>query len=615
MGRQPAHLAVSSTKMDIRESLTEQFVEYGVDVGAAILDKCAEICLQHGVDAEKFVESWMAFSISNGNQEISLEVLAQMERKEFARSKSKDMPTPKGPSRQGARSSNVTVYNTSSEPVREDSILSAYSTPKRNRVEKINAELHTPESYAKKRTTAGRSPHMDFSPASFSPSVSTPSSNYSTRTNAGQVVADLGSLPSGASWKSQGPIPDLRVGSYTGHGQAPLSAEARYMYERLTTKACVLNDVVEWLGKEICQKHGLGEPDHLKLHSENFVGVGRICCDANGKLNSSSVLLEAARGHPSYGVTVPLNLSSVSQYAIFPGQVIAVEGTNPTAERLLATKVFSDAPLPLPSEPLKLSVATGPLHVVIASGPFTQSDNMKYQPLEDLVMYVQENQPHVLILSGPFLDCMHPQILDNGLLAVSFSDYFDKIVDNIMRPLSGCHTEVVLIPSSRDVQHQPVYPTPPYVLRKSHPRLHLLPDPALLDVNGIIFGITATDILMHIGREEVCNPPQGPDRLGRLASHLINQRCMYPLYPPPEELSIDVEMWDDHTHLPVTPHVLVLPSDFSRFLKTVQGSLIVNPGRLAKGSAGGTFVRMCIKPVVDESKSLVKSTCAQVVRI
>lgn len=72
-----------------------------------------------------------------------------------------------------------------------------------------------------------------------------------------------------------------------------------------------------------------------------------------------------------------------------------------------------------------------------------------------------------------------------------------------MCALSRCHTEVILIPSSRDVHHQPVYPTPPYVLRKSYPHLHLLPDPALLDVNGIVFGITSTDVLKHITREEV----------------------------------------------------------------------------------------------------------------
>lgn len=603
--------------MDVRKTLSDQFEEYGVDISAPVLDRCHDICLQYAVDAEELVESWMAFSVSNNLHEVTLDTLAQMERKEFAKRNSKDVPTPKGLSKQNPKSSSVVVYNASKDPGLEDNILSAYcTTPKRSRAEKRCAELTTPEQYGtKKQTTAGRSPRMAFSPASFSPTVGTPSSKYCTRTNAGQTVTEWGSLPPGATWKTEGSIPGLRVASYAGHGQPTLPAEARYMYERLTTKACVLNDVVDWLGKEICLKHGLDEPDHLKkLHSEPFIGIGHICCDANGRLNPSSVLLEGARGHPSFGISVPLKLTSVSSYALFPGQVVAVEGTNPTGESLVAQRVLCDAPLPLPSEPLKLSTANGPLNVVVASGPFTQSDTMTYQPLEDLIMYVQEHQPHVLILVGPFLDALHPQVTD-GLLAQSFNEIFENIVDTLMRPLASCHTEVVLIPSSRDVNHQPVYPTPPYILRKSYPHLHLLPDPALLDVNGIIFGITATDVLMHIGREEVCNPPQGHDRLGRLASHLLNQRSMYPLYPPPEDLNVDLEMWDDHTHLPVTPHILILPSDFRYFLKSVGGAFIVNPERLAKGSAGGTFVRMNIKPVLSEDRSLVNSICAQVVRI
>lgn len=82
-----------------------------------------------------------------------------------------------------------------------------------------------------------------------------------------------------------------------------------------------------------------------------------------------------------------------------------------------------------------LIYSTGPLSVVIASGPFTQSDTMTYQPLEDLIMYVQEHQPHVLILIGPFLDALHPQVTE-GLLAQTFNDIFENIVDTLMRPLA-----------------------------------------------------------------------------------------------------------------------------------------------------------------------------------
>lgn len=92
---------------------------------------------------------------------------------------------------------------------------------------------------------------------------------------------------------------------------------------------------------------------------ENFVGIGRICCDADDKLNHTSVLLEGARGHPSFGASVPLKLSSVPSYALFPGQIVAVEGTNPTGGSLVAQRIFTDAPLPMPSEPLKLTPGDG----------------------------------------------------------------------------------------------------------------------------------------------------------------------------------------------------------------------------------------------------------------
>lgn len=69
--------------------------------------------------------------------------------------------------------------------------------------------------------------------------------------------------------------------------------------------------------------------------------------------------MEGARGHPSFGISVPLKLASVPSYALFPGQVVAVEGTNPTGDVVVAEKLYCDAPLPLPSTPLKLSTSDG----------------------------------------------------------------------------------------------------------------------------------------------------------------------------------------------------------------------------------------------------------------
>lgn len=75
-----------------------------------------------------------------------------------------------------------------------------------------------------------------------------------------------------------------------------------------------------------------------------------------------------------------------------------------------------------------------PIQIVVAAGPFTQSDTLTYQPLEDLVEYIQEHNPHLVILIGPFIDASHPHVVD-GMLAETFQAFFEKIVDGVMEPL------------------------------------------------------------------------------------------------------------------------------------------------------------------------------------
>jgi DNA polymerase alpha subunit B len=79
-------------------------------------------------------------------------------------------------------------------------------------------------------------------------------------------------------------------------------------------------------------------------------------------------------------------------------------------------------------------LVSGPLQIVVAAGPFTQSDNLTHQPLEDLVEYIQEHKPHLVILIGPVIDATHPHVVA-GVLAETFQAFFEKIVDGIMEPL------------------------------------------------------------------------------------------------------------------------------------------------------------------------------------
>lgn len=82
------------------------------------------------------------------------------------------------------------------------------------------------------------------------------------------------------------------------------------------------------------------------LLQSQFVGVGRVCCDSNGRLNAKSVIIESVTGK-----TVPMDISQVENFSLFPGQVIVVEGENPLGSKLCAKKIYTDASLPLPPNP------------------------------------------------------------------------------------------------------------------------------------------------------------------------------------------------------------------------------------------------------------------------
>ena len=107
------------------------------------------------------------------------------------------------------------------------------------------------------------------------------------------------------------------------------------------------------------------------------------------------------------------------------------------------------------------------------------------------------------------------------------------------------------------------------------------------------------------------------DRLTRLTNHLLSQRSFYPLYPPTDEMNIDYAHHEHYAVLPITPHIMVVPSDLRYFVKDINGCCCVNPGRLAKGQIGGTFAKLMINPAVgsNENKPLIQRISAQVVRI
>lgn len=99
---------------------------------------------------------------------------------------------------------------------------------------------------------------------------------------------------------------------------------------------------------------------------------------------------------------------------------------------------------------------------MVASGPFSTTEDLSYEPLTELIRVAAEEQPHALIMFGPFVNIEHPAVL-SGRLQKTFADVF---LDHVYAKIeSFAHQnpdiKVVLIPSPKDVHHDPCFPQPP----------------------------------------------------------------------------------------------------------------------------------------------------------
>ncbi|KAH0553291.1 hypothetical protein KQX54_000944 [Cotesia glomerata] len=268
---------------------------------------------------------------------------------------------------------------------------------------------------------------------------------------------------------------------------------------------------------------------------------------------------------------IPLDVSRLKCYSFFPGQIISVEGKNPTKDTLCAYRV-----IPGISFGPKPPVLNEPLHIMVAAGPFTSKPG-NYQQLYNLMAHVAQTEPNVLILIGP--------LMNEKDIEPPKKDMFENLITKIMSYVDGKSTQVVLVSSYEDVLHDGFYPTPEYRLRESvkKPNLHLMPDPCTIEVDGLIIGITSVDIIRHLSSEEISYKMPQRDRLGRLAEHLLLQSSYYPLFPPAPEVPLDLLLWAECSTMNVHPHILLVPSAMQYFYKYSNGTHIINPSKVSKG--------------------------------
>jgi DNA polymerase alpha subunit B len=168
------------------------------------------------------------------------------------------------------------------------------------------------------------------------------------------------------------------------------------------------------------------DPVHTASSSDVHV-VGRICADALGKaqLNAGSFVLEGSRA-TSFGVRVKLDLCLLTEYSLFPGQVVAMRGRNPTGACITAHELIDTLPSVDPEKQQDSGnrVERG-ARMVVAAGPFVRPDALAFDALAAVMQYCADHKPAALLLLGPFLPDTHSGLLK---LHVTFLEAFERQV-------------------------------------------------------------------------------------------------------------------------------------------------------------------------------------------
>lgn len=257
----------------------------------------------------------------------------------------------------------------------------------------------------------------------------------------------------------------------------------------------------------------------------------------NGQLNPQIIQLEGPFSL-NRGEIIPLDLSLFKNspnengeldFSLFPGKIVILKGQNFTGNYISVTKFIDYAKFIVPDFPLKcppVLLGQHSFNIICACGSFVKFDphsNKKNDPTDTSYMqaiadYLKKYNPDVLLLFGPFfdesqLDAIQKWSLQDTLVDNSYPYQWslERLIQHQIRALMdiiesrSIHTKIVIIPSSNELGQANVYPMYPMENKfaKEYSNVRSYSNPALLNIGGISFGVTSTDILLHLSRKEI----------------------------------------------------------------------------------------------------------------
>lgn len=392
---------------------------------------------------------------------------------------------------------------------------------------------------------------------------------------------------------------------------------------KLSEASEILDDRIDDFMTLVMEHHELDDSAFGSAASQNtteVVAVGRIASDsAEGRLNAASLVLETSR-RMGGGLRVPLDLGKLKGYQFFPGQIVALRGSNASGHAFTVGQILeipllrNAASTPSALEAHKDRYRGGPdamdsdsdpipLNIMYASGPYTADDNLDFEPLHALCSQAADTYADALVLTGPFIDIDHPLIAsgdfdlpDEAVVepdTATMSAVFKYMISPALNRLvsSNPNVTILLVPSVRDVidKHvswpQDAFPRKELGLPKT---AKIIGNPMALSMNEMVLGISSQDILYELRHEElVGGKTADPNLLSRICRYLIEQRHYFPLFPPtdrqklpktgtaegvPAGAMLDISYLKLGEMVNVRPDVLIVPSALPPFAKVRRAS-------------------------------------------
>ncbi|PVV00056.1 hypothetical protein BB559_000165 [Furculomyces boomerangus] len=466
-------------------------------------------------------------------------------------------------------------------------------------------------------------------------------SNLTDKNQILQVLNQQSKIPDPKDKICMGMVPGTWFGQIGSKGKGSTKAPFRYMIESIGDRIDHIErhtDMISMFCKADFGITTLANPRYM--HQENVFVVGRIVDtpmeSENGgvkRLDPQSVELLTTKRLGSGG-SVPLDISSLGSFSLFPGQVVLVEGKN--LQNAFKVEQIKQLPIPpkLDFEFIKnIGHVTNDFQIIVASGPLTTSDGFEYLPLRDIAQVITNEKPHLAIIMGPFVSEL--QVRNTPNLELTPEQIFLQQVSPILNGITtSCpDTKLVLVPSTDDICFPyACYPQPEIskamVTALGIPQSAiLLPNPAQIIVNGCVICLNNADTLLSMSSSEI-NHGLDMNRMERLVLHMIEQRSLFPLDPPSQNVPVsyttclneskkidlengyinllDVKHMDDGNEkdggeyysplsIPFCPDIFINASQtkpFATDFKDAITTTFVNPGKLATGIRGGTFAKL-----------------------